>query len=299
MTNPITVNVIEDSISQQGVRLATIHARYPRMIHSEIMTHRVFSRNARSSRAVPSVTLLSEDMYVPHFMKNMPGMQAKEEMSPLNRALAEQVWYEMAEACTKGVKELHQLGVHKQWANRPLEWFGFIDVLISSTDWVNFFHLRDHGDAQPEAEQLSRAVITAMNESEPMMLHSGEWHLPYVDQFERSNYDLETQKKLSVARCARISYKPFDGNASVEAEMERYERLVVSQPLHASPAEHQASPDTETRIPSRRLWTKSDVAWTNPHLQGNFRGWIQYRKTLDNEAVFDAKGHHKFDLRDK
>lgn len=294
MTNPITVNVIKDSIAPDGIRLTTIHARYPRLLHSELMTHRVFSRNARSSRAVPSKTLLAEDMFVPHFMQNMPGMQAKEEMEEEDRKAAEGVWRRMAEVCQEGVAMLHHLGVHKQWANRPLEWFGYIDVLITSTDWVNFFHLRDHGDAQPEIRELARAMITAMNESHPDNLYPGDWHLPYVTDEELYRHDTNTCKKLSVARCARISYKPFDGDASLEKELERYEKLVGSQPLHASPAEHQATPDTQVRIPARMFWTSSQYAWKHPHEHGNFRGWRQHRKMLANEAVVDAEGLHLF-----
>ena len=50
----IKVKIIADSISQtDGIRLTTFELEYPRYIHAEIMTHRVFSRNAQSSRAVP------------------------------------------------------------------------------------------------------------------------------------------------------------------------------------------------------------------------------------------------------
>lgn len=297
MTNPITVNIIKDSIAPDGIRLTTIHARYPRYIHAELMTHRVFSRNARSSRAVPSKTLLAEDMFVPHFMQNMPGMQAKEEMEEGARKAAEEIWHQMAEVCQEGVQMLHGLGVHKQWANRPLEWFGYIDVLITSTDWVNFFHLRDHGDAQPEICELARKMIEAMNSSHPDNLYPGDWHLPYVTDHELYKYDLDICKKLSVARCARISYKPFDGDASLEKELDRYEKLVGNTPLHASPAEHQATPDTQVRIPARLFWGASQYAWKHPQEHGNFRGWRQYRKMLANEAVFDAEGLHQFDLK--
>jgi len=63
--------------------LITIHARYPRFIHAELMTHRCFSRNARSSRAVPVQRLINEAEANPvipwHWGKNQPGMQAFEE----------------------------------------------------------------------------------------------------------------------------------------------------------------------------------------------------------------------------
>ena len=63
-------------------------------------------------------------------------------------------------------------------------------------------------------------------------------------------------------------------NLTVEEDLALYERLVVSKPLHASPAEHQATPDI-----------CHEGAWENADKHGNFRGWIQYRKTLLNEFV--------------
>jgi hypothetical protein len=80
-TNGVSGQIILDSINAEGIRLTTLHMRYPRMVHSELMTHRVFSRNGRSSRAVPVMTLLAEDHYTPHFLKNKPGMVATEEMT--------------------------------------------------------------------------------------------------------------------------------------------------------------------------------------------------------------------------
>src|SRR5579871_2233935 len=132
--------------------------RYPRMVHADFMTHRVFSRNGRSSRAVPTVTLLEEEPYVPHFLKNKPGMLATEEFDRIDLTEIQQHWYAFARATQEFSKWLHSKGVHKQWANRPLEWFGYIDVLVTSTDWRNFFALRDHGDAQPEIQELARLM---------------------------------------------------------------------------------------------------------------------------------------------
>src|SRR5882724_5311265 len=148
------VEIICDSISEgEQIRLITVRLRYWRPIHSELMTHRVFSRNARSSRAVPVVTLLKEEPYIPHFMKNQPGMQALEELEPEALEAAQMIWKDMIEKTRFGVKALHELGVHKQWANRPLEWFGWIDVLVTSTDWANWFALRDHPAAMPEIHE--------------------------------------------------------------------------------------------------------------------------------------------------
>jgi len=89
--NQITAKVIADSVFQ-GHRLTTLILEYPRFIHSEFMTHRVFSRNASSSRAIPVRTMLWQVIRNPampvHWGKNQPGMQAKEELSPLKTGVS-------------------------------------------------------------------------------------------------------------------------------------------------------------------------------------------------------------------
>lgn len=281
------VEVILDSISaMEKIRLTTIRLRYWRPIHSELMTHRVFSRNARSSRAVPVVTLLKEEPYIPLFEYNQPGMQATGPLTPTDQKRAEDVWRQMMEWCKDGCKQLTDIGVHKQWANRPLEWFGWIDVLVTSTDWANWFALRDHSDAAPEIHELARLMDQAMNASSPNELWPGDWHLPYILEADQQESDPTACKILSAARCARISYKPFDGNAAYEKEKERYDRLVMSAPVHASPTEHQATPDAMEEIDLGKGQTIR--VWQRSNQQGNFVGWVQHRKEIANEAQFDA-----------
>jgi len=274
--------IILDSVSHDGIRLTTFHLRYWRSIHAELMTHRDFSRNARSSRAVPSKILLTEPIFIPTFGMNQPGMQASdEEVFPGLLERWEKEWGELAEITRSYVKKWQADGMHKQWANRPLEWFGWIDVLVSSTRYENFWALRVSEYAQPEFLDLATAMQKLMLQSDPQLLRPGEWHLPYIQQEELITYGLEVCKMLSAARCARLSYKPFDGSDSLQAERDRYERLVVSRPVHASPVEHQATPDTgmkHVRPPYR-------IDWNNPEQHGNFHGWIQNRKLIPNEVV--------------
>lgn len=262
------VKIIEDSINNHKDRLTTFQLRYWRPIHSEVMTHRKFSRNGRSSRAVPVKTLLKEPIFLPKFQKNMPGMQAKEPLTGLKLFLANFVWMTAARINKLAVYFLHKLDVHKQWANRPLEWFGYIDVVVSSTDWENFFILRYHPDAQPEFYELARLIKEELNSSKPKLLGDGEWHLPYVSPEERNELSNQQCIKLSVARCARVSYKPFDGNASLEREIKRFEKLVGSIPIHASPAEHQATP-YHPMHGNYGLVCK------------NYEGWVQERSFLE------------------
>jgi thymidylate synthase ThyX len=268
----IRARIVEDSVSVEGIRITTIEERHPRMIHSDFLTHRVFSRNGRSSRAVPVKRLLEEEIYIPDFRKNKPGMVATEEFSREELDLIEDIWADMAAYVRKGVDRLSYLGVHKQWANRPLEWFGYIDVVVTSTDWENYFDLRrrEAGAAQPEIIEQAEAYHALLNASKPKMLGRGVWHLPYVSEKEREYYKTEVQLKLSAARCARVTIKPFDGDASIERELERANGLIKEG--HWSPFEHQASPD----------FKMNSGAWSYPQKHRNFRGWMQQRAELDN-----------------
>jgi hypothetical protein len=244
------------------------------------MTHRVFSRNARSSRAVPSKVLLTEPIFIPVFGINKPGMQsdivAPEELQMKWR----NEWQDLAAICRDHVERWSAEGMHKQHANRPLEWFGWIDVLVTSTYWQNFWTLRISEYAQPEFDDLAKAMKFAMGQSTPSLLHPGEWHQPYITSEELWALTPEQQRIISTARCARLSYKPFDGNADYDAEVSRYEKLVVSSPVHASPAEHQATPDTFSHT--------LGGGWDHPGEHGNFLGWRQHRKMIPGEAIMET-----------
>lgn len=305
----IRVQVIEDSITvppygsdQEPIRLTTVQLRYPRFIHAELMTHRVFSRNARSSRAVPTPRLVNEPIFMPHFASNMPGMQAGEEASDELQAEWEKDWDELAQHCCQKAMKWHNQMMHKQWANRCLEWFGFIDVLVTSTDWHNFFNLRDHKDAMPEIQQLARMIRDAL---EVTSIHTvprhpwdetniANWHLPFIPLEDRvsGEYSISDLCKISAARCARISYTPFDSDkVDVQADFRLFHQLLESQPLHASPGEHIAVPDT--MISDYPHGVRIEY-WANKHEHGNFYGWRQFRKMLPNEAAFDTHYGYRY-----
>lgn len=283
------VNVILASKhALSGTTLFTIHARYPRIFHSELMTHRDFSRNAGSSRAKPIMKVIKEVWNAPfvpwHWGRNQKGMQAGEEITGWKLKVARGVWIGMSKIACVAAFALDKLGFHKQIPNRLLEPFTFIDVLISSTKWENFLHLRHHKDAEPHFQDLAWLFKLALKDATPQILEEGQWHLPYVSWSER-RLPLDVQIKLSVARSARISYAPFDGDASIEKEIARYELLVGSSPLHASPAEHQAQADKGNAI----YLKPGSYSWDNEALSGNFDGgFIQYRKTLPGEVVREA-----------
>lgn len=307
----ITAKIIADSISNTAHRITTFQLRYPRFIHAEFMTHRLFSRNASSSRAIPvekQIEMIREDTAMPsHWGKNQSGMQAEfEQDTPIIfgdgengtaqwQATPQEAWEEARDRAITVAEGFVAAGYHKQIVNRILEPFSHISVVVTATDYANFFHLRSHKDAQPEIKILSDLMGEAMATSTPTFLEHGDWHLPYVLESELDYvyshenlvHDPEplTVDKLiqmSVARCARVSYLTHDGKQpSIENDLKLYERLVGSTPLHASPAEHQATPDS--------MSFSCDVkVWDNPHLHGNFTGWNQFRKTLDGEHFTGA-----------
>jgi thymidylate synthase ThyX len=267
----IYAKVIADSVSSSEKRIVTFELNYQRFIHGEVMTHRVFSRNAMSSRAIPVEKMIEQVRNNPamplKFMKNKPGMQATEEMSPEDHDQAVALWYHAANESADIAEHMSNkngLNIHKQFANRILEPFQWMRTLVTATEWDNFFELRDHPDAQPEFRELARHMSVAMEMSTPTF-RENTWHMPYVSPEEVQDHGTVIALKLSTARCARVSYLTHDKKTPIlEDDIALYERLVGSVPLHASPTEHQAYP-------------LENVGGTS----GNFVGWLQHRQVMN------------------
>jgi hypothetical protein len=277
----IIARVIADSISvTTGIRLTSLELEYPRFVHAELMTHRVFSRNASSSRAIPVSKLtqaaLDDPAFFVHIGKNQPGMQANEEVDEETKAKFFSEWRELAELNAKyALRWANDYGIHKQVVNRVMEPWHHIKVLVTATEWSNFLELRAHPDAQPEIHELALRIAESRLNSMPTTLVYGQWHLPYVSDIEREGYDNEMLIKFSVARCARTSYFNHDGTeAEVGKDLKLYSQLVGSVPLHASPAEHQATPTDDKKF------------------HKNFRGWHMHRIDLEEDLEFQKEGLH-------
>lgn len=259
--------IIKDSIAPCGKRLTTVEATYPRFIHSELMTHRMFSRNAASSRAIPTRKIIDKvgtNPAMPIFWgKNKRGMSPIAEVEDPEQAKA--LWLEARDKAVEVAKQLRAIKIHKQVVNRILEPFVWMTTIITATQWSNWDSLRIHQDAQQEISHLAKLIKEARNESNPTLR---EWHLPYISAEELQELGLEACKKISVARCARVSYLTHDGTRDPQKDLELHQRLLTgSDHGHWSPFEHVA----------RALYT--------PLQSGNFVGWEQYRKMHQGECM--------------
>lgn len=243
--------------------LWTFELTYPRYIHSEFMTHRVFSRNASSSRAIPVKRMIeqvdSNPVVPPKVYMNKAGMVGDVE-APLGvTADFYNLWLDAASNAVEIAKNMEKLGIHKQHINRILEPFQYIKVIVTATDWYNFFVLRLAPDAQPEMRELAGAIYDEMeryrNETVgciavPTSL--GEYtviSLPYItdeDVKEIGEEEYHLLMKISAARCARVSYNNHDGSKpDIKKDLKLYDHLYNSK--HMSPMEHACIRDKDYR----------------------------------------------------
>lgn len=279
----IEAKIIADSISNVGKRITTMQVKFHRFILPEFNTHRVFSRNFSSSRAIPTKKLLEqvrEDPAMPvHWGKNQPGMQAAEELTGDTLMRAKARWILAAESAANHAEVMSEIGAHKQIVNRIIEPFIWANGIVTSTEWDNWFELRAHEDAQPEIHELALRMQEAMAASTPNKLEIDEWHLPYVTVDEIGIHGIELSRKISAARCCRVSYLKHDGTApNVEEDLALFDRLAGAVPLHASPLEHQATPDMIVAGDIHQM-----AHWREKHMHGNLNGWIQFRKIWEHE----------------
>ena len=265
----IDVHIAADSVhpKSDSPRLTTMLLKYPRMIHAEFLVHRVFSRNASSSRAIPVQkmldSVLKDPAYPVEWGMNQPGMQARETANEETADLAEETWDDAIRDALKHADRLMKLGLHKQIVNRILEPFGHISVVVTATDWQNFFDLRCHKDADPTIRALADAMRDAYEDSKPT---ETMFHVPLVPEFNKDK-PLRPYMMMSAARCARVSYLNHDKTQpDKERDLELATRLRDGR--HMTPFEHQAIA----------------VRTTDRRLTRNFSsGWVQHRAMVEME----------------
>lgn len=281
----IEAKIVADSTSSAYSRITTFVLTYPRFIHAEFMTHRVFSRNASSSRAIPINKQIQEVIDNPAipllFRKNQKGMQAGEPVE--NQTAAKEMWLQGRDLAVGVAKSMVAMDIHKQYVNRILEPYAHITVICTATNYDNFFALRVHPDAQPEICELATQMLNAYKVNLSKHVADGYWHLPLlttedikeccdrygVECLKDSGLALQLAIKRSVAKCARVSYKNHDGSkTTAQQDLDLYNRLLGNAPIHASPAEHQAM-----AVPQKDVQS------------GNLKGWVQYRQTLSGQCA--------------
>lgn len=315
---PTNASLLLHSANERGNELLTYVCRYPKFIHGEAKTHRVIrisdegnlvelgheigfmddrclSRSASSSRAVPISKYLEEVRSdelraTPSFSVIAgKGMQGGRSATEAEQAHLRSLWRDAALKAADTAEQMATHGGAKQDVNRILEPYIHINVIVSATEWQNFFGLRLRKDAQPEMRDLAVKMWGLKKKSKPKLLRPGEFHLPFVEEEDWAMVDRESRgmgysgqphevnfllKKVSAARCARVSYWSFETGrrSNLQEDLRRFDLLVGSTPIHASPVEHQATPD---------VWSGK---WECPHEHGNFIGFRQFRKSLPREA---------------
>lgn len=310
----IKAKIIADSISAlDGKRITTFELEYPRFIHSELMTHRMFSRNAASSRAIPVAKMIEQVQNNPatpvHWGKNQAGMQAKEELTGEELDRVQFEWSIASKSASIAAIYMNDAGAHKQIVNRTLEPFQWMKTVVTATEFENFFWLRKHEDAQPEIKVLAEKMFEALENNIPFELNPGEWHVPYVwtgrNDKGKIAYGFETGEvengvkiydelsitnalKISSSCCAQVSYRKLDD--SLEKAQMIYDRLVESEPVHASPFEHQATPmeplyeGTHNIYEALCIEGATHVDRDGKVWSGNFCGWVQHRQLIANNV---------------
>lgn len=327
----IAASIVADSVNAQGNRLTTFKLRYPWFIHGELMTHRVLSRNASSNRAIPLAKMLeearsddlrAEPVYWGAEQKGMePGgelgrtrpLATQSDPLPMSPYEEARMWWKSAAMQAANCAQAMSMGgAHKSLCNRVLMPYTHANVVVTATEWDNFFGLRLDKAADPTMRALAVKMWEERAKSVPKLLQPGKWHLPFADDWgtthdleefinQKQRFELGTDDliKISVARCARVSYESFETGrrSTVEEDLRLYDRLVGAQPLHASPAEHQATPDepdtysisvpkqTEEQKAARFVPLTMEIKMKHPEQWGNFVGWRQYRQMLPGQAV--------------
>lgn len=321
--------ILADSISPDDVRLTTMEVVIPRIVLAEFNTHRMFSRNSASSRAIPVEKMLQRARdcpYVPQeFGANQKGMLAGD-AEQVDQVRARTQWLFANGSAILHASNLLDLGVHKQLTNRLLEPWLWHTIIVSATEWDNFFHLRCHPHAHPDIRKTAELMREAMKESTPKEIGYGAWHLPLIWEEDRYAFDdcdfaalpMNELPLCSIGRCARVSYLTHDGRRDVAEDIALARRLLENG--HMSPFEHVARPMSSRELGDRWRWIvelengkTTSTSWgagAQPVIEpepgflledskvkrvirgvafeGNFNGWMQYRKTIPHE--YDIKG---------
>lgn len=313
----VVVKIIADSIvrkapkgdiTETAARGTTLELTYPRIVHSEFMTHRILSKNASSSRAVPIkdfVKLARETPAKPvEWGSNNPGMRSETLLDVEAAGEVERLWEDAARNAAESAEKMDALGAHKQIANRLLEPFQFMRTVVTGAEWNNFNWLRVDKDADPTIHELAKCMKEAMIASTPENLKFGQWHTPYVQHVTHPEtggfayavdgedglvyLTVEEALAISASCCAQVSYRRL--NSTKDKALDIFGRLLSGNKVHASPFEHQLTPLPyhfyEKDLHQPWNWPKGVTSVTKnlDYYSGNIKGFVQHRQLLVNNA---------------
>jgi thymidylate synthase ThyX len=195
--NRINAKIIADSISPQGHRITSMLLTYPRIIHSEIMTHRMFSRNSASSRAIPfekMVKMVEENPFTPiAWQKKHKGMQGTEYLNNNKINFSIEKWLQARDSAVHHAKQLNSdlCEVTKQLCNRLLEPFMWHTTLITATEFDNFFELRTPNYQLEERNDFDELIKIHTFKSKKDVLKEGNWYSSEVKKFTSNFTNLD------------------------------------------------------------------------------------------------------------
>lgn len=240
MNPPTTAEVLAHTTCCDH-ELVTLQLEYPRIIHAQFLTYGLIRRNTSSSRAVPvkrTVDILEErGPYIPEdLLYNKAGMKGGERLSPEDAAEARSIIEGIYAACLDGTKRLEALKLHKQDANRYLDYFTMVRVIATAArcEWDHFLAQRDVGvyHAQPAVTVLAQKVREALEESVPV---DGVWHVPWAKPSGPHWEPTYDEVLIACGRAARVSYARDDVSDDFK---ERLDRFLAEG--HTTPFDHVA-----------------------------------------------------------
>lgn len=276
--NQTTVQSVAATIGNRGARIDTFEANIPRVVLAELNTHRAITKSAASSRAIPvakRVDMVRTNPYVPENVgKNKAGMSADVNLSDEEYEKFVEMWTRFGlAAATIAEAMVEQTGAHKQEINRLLEPWSYVKVVVTATEWENFFNLRMSPAAYPAFQDFAGKLFRAYGDAKPK--HS-MYHLPYTDDMPPGS-PIDDLYMVSAARCARVSYKTFDGIRSTFDDDKKLCAKLLEEG-HLSPFDHPAMGDScyyKGESYDSRRW------WMRPVDHRQYWGWIPHRVAVE------------------
>jgi hypothetical protein len=312
--NRIGAKIIETTPHHQyaNLPLTSLEITLPKFLLAELNTHKVISKSAASSRAIPVANIIKqvrEDPFVvQHWGLNQAGMQSTKPndaevtidfgfMDNICLAADEgstfylsnvDAWKFAGNVMADIAEGFNNAEYHKQIVNRLLEPWMWAKGVITSSQWNNFFKLRVSEHAEPHFKDLAVCIKNCIDEADkiqrsryslsPLDTERKHWHLPYVSLEERSQHAYMDLVLRSGVRCARVSYK----NQGVVREDEPVRAASLRDDGHWGPFEHQAKPMFMVEKPTQDYNVKRYVSMYDER-DSNLFGWDQARKYFPNE----------------